>query len=187
MSFGGSHRLKHYTRLNVYKNSSGTVSYNPVTKEAYSYRWKFLCEVKGTMIFNEYKWSVTTSSHQNAVRRTLSALGISYICGDFGNATPDRINLRQYYKGLCRTELAIETTRKDTYKMGSLVADRLERLENIPKLVKLGFKLTEKDKQEVRQEVYDEMLKDAEEKEFYKACKDTDTKIASTDLTDPQF
>lgn len=72
--------LKHFPKLNLYKNSTGTVKFNSQTLIATSYdHWTFVkpSGKKNTVIFNTYRYSVTTSSHQRVVRRLLEELNIN--------------------------------------------------------------------------------------------------------------
>lgn len=64
-------------RAGIFKNSTGTVSFDPKAMEAYSYEWwLFVAKIKGKVVFNSYSYSPTTSGHQSAVRRLLESLGI---------------------------------------------------------------------------------------------------------------
>lgn len=70
-------QLKFYPKLNLWKNTTGSLTFNPVTMEAHSYRWwKFFAVINGKKVFNNYTYSVTTTSHQSRVRSLLSQLGI---------------------------------------------------------------------------------------------------------------
>lgn len=69
--------MKHLKRSNTYSNSTGSNTFNPNTLEAYSYRWwKYLGKVEGKLVFNNYRYSVSTSKHQNETRSLMSQLGI---------------------------------------------------------------------------------------------------------------
>lgn len=77
MSYGQTTSLKFFKTLNQYKNSTGTCMYYVDSKEATSYgHWKFLKTIKGKLIFNNYSYSVSTSSHQSCVREVLKHLKI---------------------------------------------------------------------------------------------------------------
>lgn len=68
--------MKFYPRLNMYK--AANVTFNPDTLEAYSYRWwRFVEVVNGKVVFNNYRYSVSTARHQSKVRSLLSQLGIT--------------------------------------------------------------------------------------------------------------
>lgn len=67
--------LKAYTKLNVFKAKN--VEFNPNTCIATSYNWwKFVSKIKGKIVFNDYRYSVTTSQHQSKVSSLLTELGI---------------------------------------------------------------------------------------------------------------
>lgn len=60
----------------IYKASN--VTFNPLTCEAYSYGWwKFVAKIDGKVIFNNYRYSNTTTKHQYKVRRLLLERGIT--------------------------------------------------------------------------------------------------------------
>lgn len=70
-----SYCIKYRPRLNVYKDAN--VVFNPETCEGFSYKWwKFVSKIKGKVVFNSYKYSVTTSKHQYKMRSLLRQLGI---------------------------------------------------------------------------------------------------------------
>lgn len=67
--------MKLMKRTNTYK--ANNVSFNPETISAYSYGWwKFVGVVEGVVIFNNHRYSTTTSGHQAKVRRLMNELGI---------------------------------------------------------------------------------------------------------------
>lgn len=60
-----------------FKGCNGKAVFNPFTKTAYSYgNWCFVTVIKGKVVFNEYRYSKTTSTHQSAVKSLLRQLGI---------------------------------------------------------------------------------------------------------------
>lgn len=72
-------KMKYFPKLKLYKASN--VTYNPVTYQAYSYKWwRFVDMIDGKIIFNEYKYSMSTSRHQWKVRALLDLLGIKIDC-----------------------------------------------------------------------------------------------------------
>lgn len=67
--------MKYYPRLNVYKASN--VIFYPENITAYSYAWwRFVTVIKGKVIFNNYRYSVSTAGHQRKVKQLLDKLGI---------------------------------------------------------------------------------------------------------------
>jgi hypothetical protein len=70
--------LKWYPKLKIFKRTArATVSFNPETMEAFSYDWWCFVKVfKGKVVFNEYRYSNTTSNHQRKVKHLLRQLGI---------------------------------------------------------------------------------------------------------------
>ena len=69
--------MKYFKRLGLYKASN--VTFNPKTLSAHSYDWwQFVKQVDGKVIFNNYRYSQSTSGHQRKVARVLQELGIVY-------------------------------------------------------------------------------------------------------------
>jgi hypothetical protein len=59
-------KLKH--RKNMYSNSTGTCTYDPITHEGHSYsHWKVCAVFDDIPVFNIYSYSVTTSRHQRDI------------------------------------------------------------------------------------------------------------------------
>lgn len=59
-------------RLKVYKNYNGSNWFNPETMTAISYGWwVYLKEINGKLVFNDYRYSVTTSKHQAQLRNLI--------------------------------------------------------------------------------------------------------------------
>ncbi len=175
--FGGSSSLKFFKRLNVYKNSTNTVSFNPVLQEAWSYNWKFLSKVEGMLVFNDYVWSVTTSCHQSAVSALLRELGLKYIRVDLGSERPERRTketVKKLYKNMFSLEIEIQTSKRiDTYAYQNKV-NRLKNLqENILKIESISkkFKVSQKDQKQILKECTDkyfETLHNEESEKCYK-------------------
>lgn len=62
-------------RKGIYEDSN--VTFDPKTCQAQSYGWwTFVKRIGGQVVFNDYKYSETTSAHQRKLRLTLEALGI---------------------------------------------------------------------------------------------------------------
>lgn len=69
--------MKFMKRSKIYQASNYNVTFSPEKMEAFSYRWwKFVGVVEGKVIFNNYRYSNSTSKHQSKVRRVLEQLGI---------------------------------------------------------------------------------------------------------------
>lgn len=72
-----STKLVHKKRENIYKNSTGNVTFDPSQIEAWSYKWwKFVSKENGLVIFNDYNYSSTTNAHQSLVRDLMKQLKI---------------------------------------------------------------------------------------------------------------
>lgn len=69
--------MKFMKRKQIYQASSYNVTFDPKTCSAFSYKWwKFVGIVEGKVIFNNYRYSVSTSKHQSKVRSLLNELNI---------------------------------------------------------------------------------------------------------------
>lgn len=67
--------MKHFVRSNMYKASN--VTFDPKTKTAISYGWwHFVRVIRGKVVFNNHKYSISTQGHQSKVRSLLRKLRI---------------------------------------------------------------------------------------------------------------
>lgn len=67
--------MKYYKTQNMYK--ANNVTFNTKTIEAHSYTWwAFVKVIKGKVIFNNYRYSISTSKHQTKVQSLMSQLNI---------------------------------------------------------------------------------------------------------------
>lgn len=67
--------MKLMKRAGIYK--ANNVTFNPATKFAESYNWwAFVSVIQNKVVFNEYRYSVSTSKHQHKVQRLMNELGI---------------------------------------------------------------------------------------------------------------
>ncbi len=108
--------MKFMKRKGVYQASNYNVTFDPKTCSAFSYSWwKFVGIVEGKVVFNNFRYSNTTSKHQSKVRSLLKDLGIkidiemplpkglpgSYRRGlgmEFGQVTPEGTTLNDLIK-----------------------------------------------------------------------------------------
>lgn len=69
--------MRYFKRLKIYKDYSGNNTFNPETLDAHSYGWwRYLAKVDGKLVFNNYRYSVTTGKHQSNLSHLLRQLGI---------------------------------------------------------------------------------------------------------------
>lgn len=69
--------MKFMKRANIYQASNYNVTFDPNKIEARSYKWwVFVAKVEGKVIFNNYRYSNSTSKHQSKVRSLLKELNI---------------------------------------------------------------------------------------------------------------
>lgn len=190
---GGSTSLKYFKRLKIYKNSTDTVSFNLETKVGRSYRWDFVGLVEGKLVFNDYKWSTTTSSHQSAVRSVLRDLGLKYIIGDFGpenigslgRHTVERL-LKQYEELSIKIESA---TKKTSWAQQWRERSLKEVLEAIQDLESLSprFKVSKKRRLEIKNAAEEAELNRVSELESEKCFKFLSLKEAASNLNEVEL
>lgn len=64
-------------RAKIYQCSNYNCTFDPAKVEAHSYRWwRFAAVIEGLVVFNNYRYSVTTAKHQSKVRSLMNDLGI---------------------------------------------------------------------------------------------------------------
>lgn len=67
--------MKLMKRTGIYK--AANVTFDPKSLNAYSYDWwRFVAFVEGLVVFNNYRYSVSTAKHQSKVRSVMRELGI---------------------------------------------------------------------------------------------------------------
>lgn len=75
MYCGNSTNLKYKKRSGLYENSTGSLKYNPLTKESWSYTWWPITKKIGKyIVFNNYNYSNTTSKHNWIIYHEISEL-----------------------------------------------------------------------------------------------------------------
>lgn len=69
--------MKLMKRANIYQCSSYNCTFDPKTMDAFSYRWwRFVAVIDGLIVFNNCRYSNSTSKHQSKVRHLMNTLGI---------------------------------------------------------------------------------------------------------------
>lgn len=188
MSFQGSTSLKFFKRLNVYKNSTGTVEFDPANNQGRSYRWTFLAPVDGVLVFNEYRWSNTTSGHQSAVMSTLDQLGRKYIVADFGQTSPlllNRSHVEHLYLEAFRLENEADLARQqNTWTNQDRKNQAKRKIETAKKLESISkrFKVTQKRLNELKKQADEEAHNSINEEYSEKCFKALSLKRAALDL-----
>jgi uncharacterized protein Veg len=60
-----------------FKGHRGKCDFDPLKMQAYSYNhWQFVRMIKGKVVFNSYRYSMTTGTHQGTVASIMRRLGI---------------------------------------------------------------------------------------------------------------
>ena len=72
--------MKYIKKRKRYENSTGTLSYDPLTKEAWSYGWyQLVRNIEGKLVFNWFMYSNATRKHQYVISGMLRKAGHEYI------------------------------------------------------------------------------------------------------------
>lgn len=177
----GSSSVRFYPRLNVSKNSTGTVRFYHSTNEGYSYQWCFLKKIDGVNIENCYKYSPTTWKHQSA----LSGMLYNTICLNFGSkdlrfiGKEDIENVyRNEFLGHVRDEIKKKT------------ASEFEPSKDLVRILKMRrFKVSQKRLAEIRKEVIEQVFAELMDKRGEQVVKrlmlkDAASQIESINLGD---
>ena len=166
-------------RLEIFKyKRRSEVTFNPETLEAESYgHWRFVWESKGKIIFNNYRYSKTTTDHQSMVETLLSQLNLKpFLMCDLGRSgTLDT----QYYKLF---QAQIEEKRPNALKRTHSIR---EALKNIQLGKKLGLKTQESPKEIKRRVEAQEKARIQEMKERAQERKALRDKIKAIQKADP--
>lgn len=67
--------MKYFSKLNQYKASNLILDMNTLTATSYGW-WEFVKPIGSKIVFNNYRYSVTTSCQQSKMRSLLRELGI---------------------------------------------------------------------------------------------------------------
>jgi len=117
--------MKYYPRLNVYKASNNF--FNPVTCEAYSYNWwRYVERIGNKVIFNNYRYSVSTSKHQTRMQDLLTKLGINI---DVTVECPR--GLQDLESGIKYYNVQIQSLWMDIQKPNTKLSNNIERVNQI--------------------------------------------------------
>lgn len=69
--------MKYMKRSKIYQASNYNCTFDPTKVEAHSYKWwRFVAVVDGVVLFNNYRYSVSTAKHQRKVAGLMRELGI---------------------------------------------------------------------------------------------------------------
>lgn len=112
--FSRKSSLKYFKKSNLWKNSTGTNVFNPETLEARSYsHWLYLRKVNGKVVFNNYRYSPTTTQHQYALEDLLKELHIkvSYFVSSVRSLSNLQGILEDNYRKIYSYEWKLENNR----------------------------------------------------------------------------
>ena len=135
--------MKFKPRLKIWQNTSRNNIFDPSTFQATSYKWwVYIKKVKGQVVFNDYKYSVTTNKHQSEMKRFLKTeLKIkSIVYVDQRESLSDGIFLDSFYGTLALAEYRLKLPNR----RAAFYEDQKSIVENCKKqiaiLKKLGAK-----------------------------------------------
>lgn len=131
--------------------------FNLETFEARSYRhWVYVCKIKGKIVFNAYKYSHTTQSHQSNMRKLLEQLEIKIDVEVYQRESLSNFKsnaLPHLYETLFQLEIKTPRVRKDKIKehTDSIIGVK----ESIATCRALGAKFTRAQTKELKKAVSD--------------------------------
>lgn len=170
----GSSSVRLYPRLNISKNSTGTVKFNHSTLEGFSYSWCFLKRIDGVNIENTYRYSVTTTRHQSALSSMLS----NTIALDFGSTDLRNLN-RSHIETLYRNHF--ESHVLDEIK--TKTASEFSPCKDLVRVLEMRrFKVSQKRLAEIRKEIIDSVFSELMDKRGEKAVKTIMLKDAASQI-----
>jgi hypothetical protein len=143
--------LPYKPRLGLFKSSSGKNYFDPIQCKAVSYNWwTYVTKLKGRVIFNDHRYSVTTSTHQADTRRLMANLGIKidiYVDtrSSIENTSGLQSALAEKYTRIIQNQIAIKrrgsNKRSNKYRFADIKGLR----KDIKALKSLGLKFSQKD------------------------------------------
>lgn len=163
--------MKYHKKLGLYKASN--VTFNLVTREAYSYGWwRFVSVVNGYVVFNNYSYSVSTCKHQSKVRSLMNELGIKidlivecsgglqrYNAGE--EALTEAYIVQDFEKvKLIKKVFKVSYTQEQIQEIYTLTEERIANrflMDSVMRQEKKEYK--ESDKQSVRNSIFNKELK----------------------------
>lgn len=141
-----SHRLRvseltFYPRLNTWK--AANVSLNPHTLEARSYDWWIFCKrINGQLVFNDYRYSNTTSKHQHKVRGWLRHQGYEFTSIEAPRGLQDLRSATNYYRDqIKKLEAEIAKPRSQARKnseRNEQIGNYLKKIDMVEQLIGAG-------------------------------------------------
>jgi hypothetical protein len=146
--------MKFFPTLGMFKAAKDKNTFDVSKCEARSYKhWVYVSRIKGKVVFNDYKYSVTTGGHQSDMRRLLESLGIKVHLFVYTHADLSKFEteaLKEMYERRVAVEIAM--TRKGTNPAKNLA--RVKEIKAIDrdmaKARALGAKLTRKEMAEIK-------------------------------------
>jgi hypothetical protein len=129
--------MRYYKRSREYKNSTGTLIYDPLTGVATSYAWYVLttrCRNYPTqIILNTYRYSNTTAKHVSAMRELLNECGIKPIEIEAPNGLQDKDAAIAHYNTLINI-LTYAINRPRSHKAKN--AERAKQIDEYTAIIK---------------------------------------------------
>jgi len=93
--------LRYKKKDDIYSNSTGTLTYDPNVKTAYSYDWYEIArKIEDIWVVNDYNYSNTTAKHKNEIKGFLMREFKAYniLCIEAPKGLQDLERAKQYYE-----------------------------------------------------------------------------------------
>lgn len=119
--------MKYFVTQKIWKASNVTFATQPIKATSYDW-WTFVREINGRVVFNGFRYSVTTAGHQAKVRRLMTQLNIRV---DFEVETCKSLDTDWVKDAIELQELRIDDLKAAINKPRSQAAKNVERRAQI--------------------------------------------------------
>lgn len=134
--------LKYLPTKRIFKGCNGKCVFNPQSFESFSYgHWKFVFKYKNKIIFNNYRYSNTTTRHQHAIKSLLKSLNIDFIEFNLGNESLNSNSFITALKGYYYTLYLMQDRLTRSRNKGRTLTSIVDLKDKIKLINKLGFDL----------------------------------------------
>ena len=140
--------MKYFSRLGYWKNSTGSNKISLTDRAAYSYDWwKYLTKVNGLVIFNNTRYSSSTSKHQAECISLLGDTGkpdivLNYTqqsLGGMETALRDEVFNRLLEMKSLQAKIDTKGTRKSTNEERAVKIREHREFINLLKMADIGL------------------------------------------------
>ena len=167
-------QLKYFKRSNEYRNSTGTNKFCPETLSAYSYSWwQYLKNFNGVLVFNNYNYSPSTSSHQSKLLSLLEELNIKIdLFVNQRESLSKGIDIDELFETYFKEIVRFNNTSLGAEKRIDALNESEYILTKIRRLKKYGAKCSKDRQNQIKARVFEaEKMRKAEQRAAYMARK----------------